>query len=101
LAGRETQAICLFGSIMMQAPQAIGYRIVVEGIIDPVWFASLGGLHITEQRRPGRPAFTQLKGLLADQSALHGVLDTLFMLGLRLVFVERLPANKLHDIDCH
>jgi hypothetical protein len=95
------QAVCFFGSTIMQSPQAIGYRIVVEGIIDPAWFASLGGLQITEQRRPGRPAFTQLKGMLADQSALHGVLDTLFMLGLHLVFMERLPANTLHDIDCH
>jgi hypothetical protein len=85
---------------MMQAPQTINYRIVVEGSIDPLWFACLGGLEISEKQRPGRPAVTQLKGMLADQSALHGVLDTLFMLGLRLVFVERLPANTLHDIDC-
>ena len=78
---------------MMQAAQAVRYRIVVEGVIDPVWHESLGGLAIAEQRQPGRPVVTQLEGRLVDQSAFQGVIATLFMLGLPLLFVERLPTN--------
>ena len=73
----------------MQASQMAQYRIIVEGVVDPVWLECLGGLMITEQRQPGQPVITQLEGRLADQSALQGVIDTLFMLGLRLMLVER------------
>ena len=72
----------------MQASRAANYRIVVEGVLDPMWLECLGGLEITEQRQPGQPVVTRLEGRLEDQSALQGVLDTLFMLGLRLITVE-------------
>jgi hypothetical protein len=82
---------------MMQVPQTLSYRIVVEGVIDRVWHECLGGLEITEERQPGRPVVTQLEGRLVDQSALQGVIDTLFMLGLRLMYVEQLPTNTMLD----
>jgi hypothetical protein len=78
---------------MNQVSQTADYRIVVEGALDPVWFDRLGGLEVTEQRQPGQPVITQLKGRLVDQSALQGVLDTLFMLGLRVLTVECLPLT--------
>ena len=37
----------------MQVAQAANYRIVVEGVLDPVWLECLGGLEITEERQPG------------------------------------------------
>jgi len=77
---------------MMQASQAAKYRIVVEGVLDPMWLECLGGLEMTEQRQPGLTVVTQLVGCLADQSALQGVIDTLFMIGLRLMSVERLAS---------
>jgi hypothetical protein len=73
----------------MQAPHAALYRIVVEGVLDPVWLPCLGGLQITEEREPGRPVVTRLEGRPTDEAALQGVLDTLFMLGMRLILVER------------
>jgi hypothetical protein len=73
----------------MQVAQAVNYRIVVEGVLDPVWLECLGGLRITEERRLGRPVITHLEGRLTDEAALQGVLDTLFMLGVRLILVER------------
>jgi hypothetical protein len=76
----------------MQVAQAANYRIVAEGVLDPVWLECLGGLAITEERQPGRPAITRLEGRPTDEAALQGVLDTLFMLGMRLVTVERLPS---------
>lgn len=69
----------------------------MEGEIDPIWYDCLGGLMLAEQRRPGQPVLTQLEGRLPDQSALHGVIATLFMLDLRLVRVERLPTLALLD----
>jgi hypothetical protein len=73
---------------MMQASHAAYYQILVEGIIDPLWCDAMGGLEITVLRDPGRFPVTLLTGQLVDQSALEGVLDTLFMLHLRLLRVE-------------
>jgi hypothetical protein len=79
---------------MIQVSQAANYRILVDGTLDPMWLECLGGLEIAEQRQPGQPVFTRLEGWLADQSALQGVLDTLFMLGMRLILVERLQPGR-------
>lgn len=84
---------------MRQASQPLTYRIVVEGEIDPIWYDCLGGLTLAEQRGLDLPVVTQLEGMLADQSALHGVIATLFMLGLRLVRVERLPTLAPAPLD--
>ena len=79
---------------MIHIAQAATYRILVEETIDPIWLESLGGLEVTEQRQPDGRNVTQLEGRLVDQSALQGVIDTLFMLGMRLILVERLPADS-------
>lgn len=84
---------------MIHETQAANYRIVVDGVVDPMWHDSLSGLSITEQRQPGQPVFTCLEGRLVDQSALQGVVDTLFMLGMRLILVERLPRIQLAVTD--
>ena len=78
----------------MQASQTEQFRLIVEGTVDPMWLDCLGGLAITEQRQSGQPVITQLDGRLADQSALQGVIDTLFMLGLRLMLVERQATQE-------
>ena len=78
---------------MTQASQVANYRIVVEGALDPMWLQCLGGFEAAEQRPPGQPVVTRLEGRPVDQAALQGVLDTLFMLGKRLILVERIqPA---------
>ncbi len=58
-----------------------------------MWLACLGGLLVTEERLPGQPVVTCLTGQLVDESALQGALDTLFMLGMRLILVERLSEK--------
>ncbi len=78
-------------STKKQASKVEHYRIIAEGEVDAVWRECLGGLDVTEQRQPGQPVTTRLEGQIADQSALQGVINTLFMLGLRLTFVERRP----------
>lgn len=82
---------------MKHTHQAAHYRIVVEGMVDPVWHECLGGLEVSEQQQPGQPVVTLLEGKLVDQSALQGVIDTLFMLDLRLMYVECLP-QRLFDL---
>ena len=58
----------------MQVAQTANYRIIVEGVLDPVWLECFGGLAITEERQPGRPAITRLEGRPTDEAALQGVL---------------------------
>jgi hypothetical protein len=81
----------------MQASHPANYRITVEGALDPVWLPCLSGFEMAEERTPGQresghPVITRLEGRVVDQAALQGVLDTLFMLGMRLVLVECLPS---------
>jgi hypothetical protein len=76
----------------MQAPEPPKYRIVVEGALDPIWLECLSGFEATEHGDPGQPVVMWLEGQPVDQAALQGVLDTLFMLGMRLILVESLPA---------
>ncbi len=76
---------------MMQASHPADYRITVEGTLDPMWLPCLSGFVFAESQPPEHLALTRLEGRVVDQAALQGVLDTLFMLGMRLVLVEYLP----------
>ena len=78
---------------MAHATQPQQYHILVEGALDPRWSECLGGLAISAREGPGQPPLTVLAGPLEDQAALHGVLDTLFMLNLRLLRLERRPPD--------
>ena len=74
---------------MTQAARLPCYQIQVEGVLDPQWSDCLAGLAISVREQPARPPVTVLTGPLQDQSALQGVLDTLFMLKMPLLMVER------------
>jgi hypothetical protein len=65
------------------------YQIHVEGVLDPQWSDSLAGLAISVREQSAQSPVTVLTGPLADQAALQGVLDTLFMLNMPLLMVER------------
>ena len=67
------------------------YQIHVEGVLDPQWSDSLAGLAISVREPTEQPPVTVLTGPLEDQAALQGVLDTLFMLNIPLLLVERCP----------
>jgi hypothetical protein len=62
------------------------YRIRVQGHLDQGWATYFAGLKLT-RRRDGT---TQLRGPVADQAALHGLLQRLGSLGLPLLEVRRL-----------
>lgn len=77
--------------IVEKTVQAADYRIFVEGELDPLWFDWLGKFEIKAQRQPGQHVVTLLECHLKDQSALQDVLDTLCMLDVCLIRIERLP----------
>lgn len=70
------------------------YRIRVQGYLGPQWAAFFAGLTMSWEH----PDQTTLSGLVADQSALHGILNTIRDLGLPLLEVLRLqdeaPDNQ-------
>jgi hypothetical protein len=59
----------------------------VRGALSSDWSHRLGGLRIMVICA-GRHTITELAGRLTDQAALHGVLSTLYELGLPLLSVE-------------
>ena len=62
------------------------WEIHVAGLLPEGVLAELEGLEVAVQ-----PATTVLSGRLEDAAALHGVLDRVQSLGLRLVEVRQLP----------
>jgi hypothetical protein len=69
------------------------YQIRVMGKIKPNWSDRLEGMSITLSHGRGRGCITTLKGVLQGQSALFGVLRTLYDERLTLLSVTRLPED--------
>ena len=70
-----------------RAPSA-GYEIRVEGVLDQRWTAWFEDLEITSDHNQ-----TVISGSVADQAALHGLLNRVCDLGLVLVSVRRLEPE--------
>jgi hypothetical protein len=70
-------------------PEARIYRVVVKGTLKEDWSDWLGGLTITAQPN----GQTWLTGPVADQAALHGLLDRIRDVGLTLLSVESWTEN--------
>ncbi len=68
--------------------QPAEYLIELQGQLDPRWSASFDGMAFTVQTAPGGFTITTLKGVVADQSTLHGMLNHIRDLGLPLLKVE-------------
>jgi hypothetical protein len=75
------------------------YRIRVQGQLGPDWTAFFGGLTLSWQE----PDQTVLTGQVADQAALHGILNAIRDLGLPLLEVQRLSLEESEtaDLDVH
>jgi hypothetical protein len=61
------------------------YNIIIEGYLDTCWSEVLEGIVIT----PLENGNTLLSGSVVDQAALHGLLNRIRDLNLKLVSVER------------
>ncbi|HKA95758.1 MAG TPA: hypothetical protein VKD66_05785 [Streptosporangiaceae bacterium] len=64
------------------------YEIRVQGVLDGRWTAWFEGMQLL-----GDGSQTIISGPLADQAALHGVLNKLCDLGLVLISVRRLDPD--------
>lgn len=66
------------------------YQISVQGRIDPSWSDRLEGLTAHLSTVVSGACITTLEGVLSDQAALAGVLNTLYELHLTVILVKRL-----------
>ena len=69
------------------------YRIRVEGFVDESWSEKLSGMRITTSSEEDQKTVTTLEGRIVDQSALAGVLNTLYELHLSLLLVEHINGD--------
>jgi hypothetical protein len=69
--------------------EGAGYEIRLKGRLDGRWSAWFEGLTLSH----ADDGTTVLRGRIADQAALHGVLDKVRDLGLPLVAVRRLDET--------
>jgi hypothetical protein len=73
---------------MRDTARSSRYEIRVEGVLDPRWTAWFEGLAIGSD-----DSQTVISGPVADQAALHGLLNRIFDLGVVLISVRRLGAD--------
>lgn len=66
------------------------YQIVVEGTVTEEWSNRLGGLAITTSSSETGDPQTILQGTLLDQSALRGLLETLYALHLPILEIRKI-----------
>ncbi len=70
------------------------YEITVEGRLEEHWSGWFAGLTITfDEGNTETLSVTTLKGAVADQAALRGILTTLWNLNLSLISVARLEQR--------
>jgi hypothetical protein len=69
------------------------YRISILGTLDKKWSDYCGGMTIEHDLVLNQYPMTTLTGLLIDQSALIGVLNSLFDMGCPIISVECVEAR--------
>jgi len=70
------------------------YQILIQGILDSRWKDAVCGMNIIDNIPGDKQPVTTLRGELSDQSALAGVLNLIFLLGLPLLSVEYLDQES-------
>jgi hypothetical protein len=75
------------------------YEIQVSSRIDPERAIWLGNLSVSVNVIQSGSVVTTLSGPVTDQAALFGILNRIRDLGLRLISVNQVPAEKGSDID--
>ena len=89
LSTDEGNTTALAGSGVSASGGPAQYEIRVAGVLDSRWADWFNGLHIS-----GQGGETVIRGLLADQPALHGLLTKVRDLGLCLISVRRLDTSQ-------
>jgi hypothetical protein len=68
------------------------YSIRVQGYLDPSWSNRLEGMTISASFDEMHMPLSTLEGEISDQSALAGVLNTLYEFHLPVISVERVDS---------
>jgi hypothetical protein len=71
------------------------YEIRLQGQLDKRWASSFDGMSLAA----GSDGTTLLRGHLADQAALHGLLQQLRDLGLPLLAVTQIENDQPHNSE--
>jgi hypothetical protein len=71
------------------------YKITIQGTLDKHLSAYYSGMTMEHRSDPKRDAMTILTGLLKDQSALMGVLNSLHDTGYPILLVECIEASSM------
>jgi hypothetical protein len=69
------------------------YQISIQGFLNADWSDRLGGLRIVTVESAEGQAMTILTGMIVDQAALLGVLNTLYDMRYPLLSVKRLALT--------
>ncbi len=69
------------------------YKIRVQGVLDSQTF-QVEGMRIDTRAEADAPTMTTLTGAFQDEEALENVFDQLYTLGLPLISVERVEADR-------
>lgn len=72
------------------------YQILIQGLIDESWSAHFAGMILTIEPS----GITRLSGELGDQSALHGLLNKIRDLNIKLISVQLLDSDSVTPIGC-
>jgi hypothetical protein len=76
--------------------KGLKYRITTRGLLDESWSAYFSGMTISGE--PG--GTTGITGEIADQSALHGLLNKVRDLNLEIVSVLLLDVDGVTPVEC-
>jgi hypothetical protein len=78
---------------MMDTGSKLIYQIQVQGRLHEHWSNWFNGLTVTSETAPDGSPITTLVCAVVDQSALHGILETILNLNLPLISVIRMEAE--------
>ncbi len=70
------------------------YRITLQGIVSQRWADWFDGFTMACSTQPDGSPRTCLSGTAADQAALLGILQQLYLLGLPLISVQYVPEGE-------
>lgn len=73
-------------------PAPVEYEIKVRGKLDSSWSQWFSGLTILDDYQDSDPGLSTLKGILADQAALRGILTRLWDMNLEIITVKQIPS---------
>lgn len=70
------------------------YQIKVQGQLNKSWINSLGGMSIDVEKEKEDQDTTTLTGVITDQAALAGIMNTLYEMHLSVLSVECLSVDN-------